>query len=216
MDTYVELDDLISILIEDGFTILGHGTGSNNEVINSIFNKGLRASHTSIYYTTVGLDITNVQALKEKLNNWEHLDSENIILIKLPNRFFNMYGNSSDLECERTYAFVNEYSDINGNITYYLEPKFIVGAYNRNTGLVTMNKNFELVLSDNTIKEMEAKLLKAMAKVWERNQELEKQIAPLKLEPDLLNYKTDTQVDENTTFDDWNWDDEFSDNYHRK
>lgn len=54
----VKLEELKDILTEEGYTIFGHGTGGNNiEAISSIFDIGLKASHTSMFYTTIGLDV---------------------------------------------------------------------------------------------------------------------------------------------------------------
>ena len=65
-NNYVELKNLQSILIEEGYTIFGHGTdGKNIEAVNSIFEKGLRTSHTSLFYTTIGLDVD------KELNNFK-------------------------------------------------------------------------------------------------------------------------------------------------
>ena len=52
----VKLEEIKDILTEEGFTIFGHGTGGNNiEAVGSIFDVGLRASHTSVFYTTIVL-----------------------------------------------------------------------------------------------------------------------------------------------------------------
>ena len=171
----VELKDLKSLLREDGYTIFGHGTGhKNNEVISSIFTKGLRASHNSMFYTTIGLNVDNdLTNFQKKLDNWEHLDSENIILIKLPNKYFNIIGESMDLNCEKTGAFVNEKIDENGKTTYYLDPKFIIGAYLKNTSKVILNPNYEFVLSEKTISELEEKLNKTINKTKIRIKRLE-------------------------------------------
>lgn len=160
------LGELKDCLTEEGFTIFGHGTGSNNiGAVDLIFKNGLRASHTSMFYTMIGLDVDdNLSMFKEKLDHCQHLDSENVILIKLPNKFFNMIGDSMDLDCERTGAFVNGRVDEKGNVTYYLDPKFIVGAYNRNMSKVILNPNYEREFSESSLIEMEEKQLKAISK----------------------------------------------------
>lgn len=177
----IRLEELKDCLTEEGFTIFGHGTGFNNiEAVSLIFKNGLRASHTSMLYTTIGLDVdANLIEFKEKLDQWPHLDSENIILIKLPNEFFNVIGDSMDLNCEKTGAFVNEKIDEKGNITYYLDPKFIIGAYNRNLSKVILNPNYESKLSESSLIEIKEKLLIAIAKTQEKNKRMDEHLLHL-------------------------------------
>lgn len=59
-DTYVTLEQLAPILSETGYICLGHGTGrsgNSNEVVDSIFDSGLRTKYNSLYYTTIVLSI---------------------------------------------------------------------------------------------------------------------------------------------------------------
>lgn len=223
-NNYVELKNLQSILIEEGYTIFGHGTGGKNiEAVNSIFEKGLRTSHTSLFYTTIGLDVDKeLNNFKKKLDNWEHLDSENIILIKLPNKYFNMFGDSMDLNCERTRAFVDKMYDAKGKKTYYLNPKFIIGSYNRNTSMVTINPRFERHYSKETINEMNKKLKEAMEEIKQKNLAFERELDSMSAINQEINtpenveiYSSDKvqQFDMNTTFDDFEefeWDNDFS------
>jgi hypothetical protein len=214
----VPLEQLKNVLTEEGFTIFGHGTGGNNiEVVNSIFKNGLRASHTSIFYTSIGLEVDkDLKKFKAKLDNWQHLDSENIILMKLPNQYFNILGDSMDLDCERTGAFVNQRVDEKGNITYYLDPKFILGSYNRNTGQVTINPSFEFQLTEQSIQQMTEKLSKIKEKVKRKNEGLFQQVNDLSeiyqttTENSMPSYDyNNSEFDINSTFDSLNWDDEF-------
>lgn len=215
----IKLNSLHDILTEPGFTILGHGTGGNNiEAVKPIFDIGLRASHTSIFYTTIGLDVDDsLQQFRNKLDNWQHLDSQNIILIKLPNEYFNIYGDMLDLGCERTGAFVNEKIDENSNVTYYLDSKFIIGSYNRDTKMVTMNPNYEKVLSKETIEQLRNKLKCTLQKVKEKNKKLEEQFSNMVGDNQIMvnnSFSNDTSVDINTTFDDFDdieWDDGYND-----
>lgn len=207
----VSLNDLKDCLKEDGFTILGHGTGGNNiDAIYSIFKDGLRASHTSIFYTTIGLDIDeNLIHLKYKLDHWEHLDSENIILIKLPNDFFNIIGNSTDLDCEKTRAFVKEKKDENGHVNYFLEPKFIIGAYNRNLSQVLLNPKYEWILTEKTIQEMTKKLEDVTIKTKIKNEILSESFNSLSnLSIDSTVSKALPAFDMNSSLEDLVWNDE--------
>ena len=209
----VKLEDLKELLTEKGFTIFGHGTGgSNKDVISPIFVEGLRASHTSIFYTTVGLDVDEALThFKEKLNHWEHLDSENIILIKLPNQYFNLYGDSMDLDCERTGAFVNQKLDNTGKITYYLDPKFIIGAYNRDTERITLNPNYETKLSAETLLDLEQKFEKTIAKTKSKKLAFEENLlAPFTQNNEGKSHdKSFVSFDMNSSIDDLNWEDDF-------
>lgn len=209
----VKLEDLKELLTEKGFTIFGHGTGgSNKDVISPIFVEGLRASHTSIFYTTVGLDVDeDLTNFKEKLNHWEHLDSENIILIKLPNQYFNLYGDSMDLDCERTGAFVNQKLDNTGKITYYLDPKFIIGAYNRDTERVTLNPNYETKLSAETLLDLEQKFEKTIAKTKSKKLAFEENLlAPFTQNSEGKSRdKSFVSFDMNSSIDDLNWENDF-------
>lgn len=208
----VKLEEIKDILTEEGFTIFGHGTGGNNiEAVGSIFDVGLRASHTSVFYTTIGLDVDNeLLKFKEKLDHWPHLDSENIILIRLPNEFFNMLGDFSDLDCERTAAFVNEKIDEYGNIVYYLDSKFIIGAYNRKLSQVILNPNYEKKLSEETLKEMKKKLLIKIDEIKGKNKGLADQLNNLLSEEIDLESQDIQNFDINSNLDDLTWDDEFS------
>lgn len=207
----VKLEELRELLNEEGFTIFGHGTGGNNiEAVSSIFANGLRASHNSIFYTTIGLDVDkDLSKFKEKLDNWEHFDSENIILIKLPNKYFNMFGDSMDLDCERTGAFVNEKADSIGKVTYYLDPKFIIGAYNRNISGVVLNPNYEYKLTDESLEELEEKLELTITKTRNKNLRFEENMSLLNQNNDFKKQEESvTTFDMNSSIDDLNWDDD--------
>lgn len=222
-NTNVDLKNLQSILTEEGYTIFGHGTGGKNiEVVNAIFENGLRTSHGSLFYTTIGLDVDKeLNNFKNKLDHWQHLDSENIILIKLPNEYFNMFGDSMDLNCEKTRAFVDEVYDNKGNKTYYLNPKFIIGSYNRNTSKVMLNPKFERCYSKDSISEMKQKLKEALEETKQKNLVFEKELAGMvgniqavNMSEEELNHSYNSnQLNMETTFDDFDdidWENELS------
>lgn len=122
-----------------------------------------------------------------------------------------------DLGCERTGAFVNEKIDKNGNVTYYLDSKFIIGSYNRDTKMVIMNPNYEKVLSKETIEQLRNKLKYTLQKVKEKNKKLEEQFSNVVSNNHIMVnnfFSNDTIVDINTTFDDFDdieWDDGYND-----
>ena len=53
-ETYVTLEQLEPLLSESGYMCYGHGTGrkgNSDEVVDSIFNEGLRTKNNSLYNT---------------------------------------------------------------------------------------------------------------------------------------------------------------------
>lgn len=184
----IPFEALESILTEDGYIYLGHGTGRNgnsNDLVNTIFKEGLRTKDNSLYYTTLGLsvpsqklisqyqelgiDVPTMQTLQEQLNNWSHLDSKKIILMKIPIEYINELADSGDLGGERYGAFMLQKTDENGKVTNYLDPKFIIGCYDVETETVILNKSFEKELSPATKNELEEKVTDLRNKVRERN-----------------------------------------------
>ena len=168
---YKTLEELEPIFTESGYTLFGHGTGrsgNSEEVVDSIFAKGLRTKDNSLYFTTVvlasptpeikakyrelDLEEPTLDSLEENFQNWPHLDSKRIIIMRLPNRYINMYANRADLDGERYGAFMNE---LDGR--YYLDPKFIVGSYDTERRMVRMNERFKEKLDEEDLEELDRK-----------------------------------------------------------
>lgn len=171
LPTYTTLEDLSDILNENGYFCLGHGTGrsgNSDEVVNSIFNTGLRTKDNSLYYTSIGLDTGDIKTLKTKLENWQHQDSQKIILMRIPVEYVNMFGDSADLDGEKFGAFYNEVQSQDGKITYYLDPKFIIGCYDVEKQRVLLNKKFERVLNEDTLGVLKDKYRQALEKTQKR------------------------------------------------
>lgn len=178
----IPLEKIYSVLNENGYICLGHGigrTGNMNDTIQSIFQNGLRTKDNSLYYTTIGLDTTNIEALRQKLNEWQHQDSKKIILIRLPLEYINRLGDSADLDGEKFGAFYNEVISSNGKITYYLDPKFIVGCYDVEKQVVLLNNNFERILSEKTLRTLREKYKTTLAKTQARFERLEETLNSL-------------------------------------
>ena len=176
----VGLEEIINILYEDGYFALAHGTGRNGDgkdIVKSIFEKGLRTKDNSLYYTTIGLDKLNVDDLKTKLDNWPHLNSERIILMRIPLEYINIYGDSADLDGEKYGAFMVTRQEGNKNVNY-LNSKFILGSYDRETKLVTLNPTFEKELSEETKEELTHNYKKVLEKFKEK---IERQSEALKI-----------------------------------
>lgn len=186
-EIYATLEQLKSILSESGYICLGHGTGrsgNSDEVVDSIFSEGLRTKDNSLYFTTIGLS-TPTPELKEQykelglpeptlddlskqFNNWQHQDSQKIIIARIPTEYINNAGESSDIDGEKFGAFYTEELQQNGKVTYYLNPKFIVGCYDVEKQAVKLNKNFERTLSDSTLQQIKSGYIKSLEKTKRR------------------------------------------------
>ena len=186
-DTYVKLEQLESMFSEPGYTYLGHGTGrsgNNDQVIDSIFENGLRTKDNSLYYTSIGLSVPSpeikesyreagipeptIDALKESFNNWQHQDSKKVIIMRLPTEYINMLGNRSDLDGEMFGAFYNELKQNDGKSINYLDPKFIVGCFDVDKQAVRLNHGFEKNLSPESIEKLKEGYNKAVSKTEAR------------------------------------------------
>lgn len=174
-DTYVSLEQLAPLLSESGYMCYGHGTGrtgNSDEVVDSIFNKGLRTKDNSMYFTTIGLSTPtpelieqykelglpepSIEDLKKQFNNWQHQDSKKIIIARIPTEYINQMGDRSDRNGEMFGAFYIQEIQENGKSTNYLDPKFIVGCFDVEKQAVRLNKNFEKTLTPETIERLKA------------------------------------------------------------
>lgn len=138
-----------------GYTVLVHGTHlTDTEVEKMIFKEGLMATgkneESSLEHTTQPLDIEtySVEELKSKMDNYGH-NNKNMVIIKLPNKYFNMYANYGDRDCTRSRAFMKKIQ-VDGGYKYVLDPKFIVGSYNTETTEAILNSSFERELTNET------------------------------------------------------------------
>lgn len=193
---YVKLEQLESLFSEDGYMCFGHGTGrrgDSDDVVDEIFNTGLRTKDNSLYFTAVGLSTPtsymkkvyselelpepNMEGLKRQLDNWEHLDSKKIIIARLPMKYINMSGDRSDLDGEQFGAFYIEKEEPNEKITYYLNPKFIVGCYDAEKQLFRLNDSYEKDFTPETIERLKEGYKKALEKTKER---LERTVLPFR------------------------------------
>ena len=134
METLCTLSDIKDILNEERYFCLGHGTGRSGdkeEIVKSIFKTGLRTKDNSLFYTSIGLDTGDIEKLETKLNNWEHCESKKIILMRIPIKYINALGDTSDLDGERYGAFMLKREE-SGKIVNYVDPKLIIGFYYAN------------------------------------------------------------------------------------
>lgn len=149
----------------DGYVVLVHGTHlTNDEVQSLIFSKGLKTTNfneeTTLDKTTSPFDISKYTAeeIKERFERYDH-NNKNMIVIKLPLEFFNMYDYTGDLDCRKSRAFMKEKVYTDGRYQYLLDPKFIVGSYNTETMETMLNPSYEKELSVETRKELKEKLI---------------------------------------------------------
>lgn len=159
-----DLFHLKELLVDDDYIVLCHGTTlSMDEIKDKIMNNGLYATGhnegSSLLKTTNPVDVANynIDELKDKLNNWPH-ESNNIVFVKLPLKFFNAYSSHDDLDCQRTRAFQTKVSMKDGRYKYLLDPKFVVGAYNLDDETVVLNPNYEKEMSKETEQILQQKL----------------------------------------------------------
>lgn len=191
-DTYVTLEQLESLLSESGYMCYGHGTGrsgDSDEVVDSIFQKGLRIKDNSLYYTSIGLSTPtpeikqeykeldlpepSIESLKEQLNHWQHQDSKKIIIARLPKEYINGIGDRSDLDGEMFGAFYTQDIGQDGKTVNYLDPRFIVGCFDVEKQAVRLNKNYERTLTPQTIARLKEGYRLALEKTQRRLKALE-------------------------------------------
>ena len=128
----------------------GHGTNGNENILNSIFEYGLRNSHGTLYHTTISLgpgEQINENIL-ELLNNWPHLNSKKIVIISLPLKFhiYDSAGIGTYLKSTEAFSYIpndearfKEPLLIDGS---YTMPEFIKGYYDVNTKKFIFNPNY--------------------------------------------------------------------------
>lgn len=160
------LEELKSLLNTDGnYVVLAHGTNLTiEEIKEKIFKDGLYATgkneSSSLFHTTNPVDINNysTEELRNKIINWEH-NSKNLIFIKLPMEYFNIYADNGDRDCTKTRAFMNKVQ-MGEDYKYILNSKFIVGSYNIETNSVILNDKYEKELTEVSKKELQTNLIK--------------------------------------------------------
>ena len=166
------LEDLKNIIGNtEGYVVLIHGTNmTNDEVKNMIFKEGLRTTKfdeaTTLDKTTTPFDISRYtsEEIKNVFENYDH-NNKNMVVIKLPLEYFNIYDNTADLDCRKSRAFMKDKIYIDGRYKYLLDPKFIVGSYNTETMETMLNPAFERKLTVETKNELREKLIKLQKEI---------------------------------------------------
>ena len=224
---YVKIEELEKLFSDTGYICLGHGigrSGDSDDIVNMIFNNGLRTKDNSLYFTTVvlstptpelkqqyndlGLPLPSMESLKNQLNNWQHLDSKKIIIARIPTKYINTNGDRSDKDGEMYGAFMTEELSSEGKVTYYLDPKFIVGCFDVEKQEIELNSKFEPDLLPSSIARLESRYKRVLEKTRERLKKLEETIIfqqetlqPAQENIEYYQYSTDDDF-----FDDIEWD----------
>ena len=168
-----KLEEFKDLLTNPDYEYRMHGTGRAGDddkeqagIIASIFQKGLRTYKGRLFLTTEYFgDGENMQSnwdsIKDAMDNWPHMGSENIIILRLPKKYIN--EKASEESGDREIACCVEVDEGNEEPTKYINPKFIVGCYHAKTGNVTLNPNFEKELTPETEKILQEKYEKGLA-----------------------------------------------------
>ncbi len=193
---FKKLEELLPIFNAENVGIYGHGTGStgdSHEVVDSIFEDGLRAyespgsqvsedrdpdepiGDTDLFSTSVCLHSTeggkqiDLSSFRESLDHWPHRESRNVVLFRLPFEYFNV----SPIHSERDLPFFVKKRDKYGQMRYYIDSRLIIGSYDAQTGLVEMNDAFEEQPSDELKADLSARLEEAHRATVERANSLD-------------------------------------------
>ena len=124
----------------------GHGTNGDMNIINSIFNIGLRCSHGSMYFTTctLGKGGEMDDDIIKMLNKWPHLSAEKVVIVSEPIKY-----NIIDSPSLGTYHLTtNAYCyEIEGKGNYVM-PEFLIGYYDAPTKTFNKNPRYYELLSE--------------------------------------------------------------------
>lgn len=148
--TISEEKDIGEIFSDGQELYFGHGTCGGEEVINSIFEIGLKTINpedAKFYGNTLrGLDSTTIEfgegtdslfsEQKDLLNNWPHKGSKDVVIVSIPRKYVlrNKEVGLADLY-EPYYVGSKEKG-------YRLRPEFVKGVYNSDSHSFTLNDNF--------------------------------------------------------------------------
>lgn len=157
---------------------LGHGTSVDESVINSIFQSGLQVKDPEsiggygfhlegVNSTTIPLGIGNdclFDTVSEKLNNWPHKESKNVVIIALPKQYIFTKSEVHFLADAYEQFYIG-----NKESGYKLRPEFIKGVYNSTERSFTLNKNFYQNFSDEKKEEFFEELNNSYVEAYAKN-----------------------------------------------
>ena len=193
---FVKFEELEPIFADKNALIMGHGTatsGNDHDVVDAILREGLRgfqsldsvasevqhkdevAGSADLRDTAIPLSDPNSDEpvamldIKDQLDHWAHRDAENVILIRLPLEFLN----HEMLKNQQFAPFFIQKRDKDGQMRNYLDSRLIVGNYNRETGLVEMNDQFQPELTDEFRSELNQRYEELLKEAEERMDKFE-------------------------------------------
>lgn len=181
----LKLEDVFDLLTGGNYEYYMHGTGragdgNQAEVIASIFKHGLRTYKGRLYLTSEffgdGAEVKETwDSVKHKMDNWEHIGSKHIVIVRLPKEFINQ--KADEITGEREEACCVEVDEGNDEPTLYINPIFVLGCYHAETGTITMNPNFKKELSPEIRAQLKKKYDKALKDFDEKNKKILEQIS---------------------------------------
>ena len=148
------LDEIFSNKLNYYF---GHGTTTDNEIINAILNEGLKVKDPEtvrgymdtlrgLYSTTIPFGFGSENLFKEHkglLNNWPHKSSKNVVVVSLPSKYtLNPQNTKTGTDYFEAYYIGDEETG------YRLRPEFILGVYDANKKIMKINENYYSNLSE--------------------------------------------------------------------
>ena len=147
-------ENLPNIFNEKNNSYFGHGTVGNEDIINSIFNNGLRCSHNQLYFTSIefgaGSDV-GIENIKSKMDNWPHNDAKKIVIVSLPSEFYLINSGVLYTKSDNAYAYnisKDEALKLNISPGKYIRPEFIKGYYNTDDNIFYENPKYYKKLSE--------------------------------------------------------------------
>ena len=103
-----KLQEFKDLLTDPEYVYYLHGTGNAGmDAVASIFEQGLRASHNSMFFTTVcygdGDTIKkNWDQIQNDMNHWPHKESDKVVIVRFPMKYLILGGD--EYTGEKDYA----------------------------------------------------------------------------------------------------------------
>lgn len=127
--------------ISDPVWVAGHGTHHNNP--DDFFRDGLvMHDYDDVFSTVLPIDTDDTEALKNQFDHWPHLDAGRIVMLagQMPHRLEGLGERHSkghfwqEGHIQKTERYGREVN--------HVPTDWVMGVYDRSTGMVTMNPHF--------------------------------------------------------------------------
>lgn len=155
--SFTDLSSIQSVFTDEDCFYLGHGTASDDGVINSIFDEGLYVKDPEevkgyistlrgLSSTTVALGVGSSElfgTIQDELDHWRHKDAKKIIIVEIPKEY-SLYMDVNGDAYEPFYVKSNHPDDYQG---LRLRPEFIRGVYDAENYSFTENAHYYKKLS---------------------------------------------------------------------